>query len=124
MSAGIDQTAWQSLSGFAHVRQSVDVILRTRIGARVMRREFGSELMDLIDRPFSDRVILALYTAVVLAIARWEPRFAVTGCQVTEADETGRIRLDLSGLYYPKGHLGDFTVSSDQSASFTFQKTR
>ena len=97
------------LSGFDHVRQSIGVILTTPIGSRVMRREFGSELFDLIDRPMTDQVILAIYSATVMAIARWEPRYAVTACAITDASAEGGISLQLSGVYYPRGHLGDFT---------------
>jgi phage baseplate assembly protein W len=109
-STGISQETGQPLRDFDHVRQSIDTILRTPIGSRVMRREFGSELFDLIDRPMTDRVILAVYAAIVIAIARWEPRFAVTGCRVFIADESGVISLGIAGTYYPRGHLGDYSV--------------
>lgn len=106
---GFDREAGALLSGFDHVRQSIGVILATPLGSRVMRREFGSELFDLIDRPMTDQVILAIYAAAVMAIARWEPRYAITGCNLTGARADGTLSLELSGSYYPRGHLGDFT---------------
>lgn len=108
-SAGFNRDAGSVLLGFEHVRQSIGVILTTPIGSRVMRREFGSELFDLIDRPMTDQVILAIYSAVVMAIARWEPRFAVLGCKISDATAAGGMIIELSGVYYPRGHLGDFT---------------
>ncbi|WP_029074412.1 GPW/gp25 family protein [Kaistia adipata] len=108
-SSGFGRDAGAVLSGFDHVRQSIGVILTTPIGSRVMRREFGSELFDLIDRPMTDQVILAIYSAAVMAIARWEPRYAVLGCKLTTASASGALSLELSGVYYPRGHLGDFT---------------
>lgn len=108
-SAGFNREVGTPLTGFDHVRQSIAVILTTPIGSRVMRREFGSELFDLIDRPMTDQVILAIYSAAVMAIARWEPRYAVTGCRVTAVDADGAISIEVSGVYYPRGHLGDFT---------------
>lgn len=114
---GFSRTSGSSLSGFEHVGQSIDVILTTPIGSRVMRREFGSELFGLIDRPLTDRVILAIYAAAVIAIARWEPRFAVTGCQLSRADGGGVLELALSGKYYPRGHLGDYSVVEDGSVT-------
>jgi phage baseplate assembly protein W len=108
-SSGFGRDAGAALSGFDHVRQSIGVILTTPIGSRVMRRDFGSELFDLIDRPMTDQVILAIYAAAAMAIARWEPRFAVLGCALTQASPTGTLSLELSGVYYPRGHLGDFT---------------
>lgn len=113
-STGFNRDTGEVLQDFDHVRQSIGVILSTPIGSRVMRREFGSELFDLIDRPMTDRVILAIYAAAVLAIARWEPRYALTGCRITRVGEDGVIGLELNGTYFPRGHLGDFTPSGDQ----------
>lgn len=113
-STGINRWDGQVLRDFDHVRQSIGVILTTPIGSRVMRREFGSELFDLIDRPMTPRVILAVYAAAVLAIARWEPRYAVTGCKLLAADAGGNLSLEFNGTYFPRGHLGDFTPAGDQ----------
>jgi phage baseplate assembly protein W len=112
-STGTNAATGAVLTDFDHVRQSIGKILRTPIGSRVMRREFGSELFDLIDRPLTDRIILAVYAAVAMAIARWEPRFAVTNLFVQRLDETGVVELQLAGIYYPRGHLGDFTPAKD-----------
>lgn len=114
-SAGISRDAGVVLEDFDHVQQSVGVILTTPIGSRVMRREFGSELFDLIDRPMSDRVILAIYAAAVIAIARWEPRYALTGCRLIAAGADGAMTLEFEGTYYPRGHLGDFTPEQPRS---------
>lgn len=109
-SAGFDRRTGRPLTDFDHVRQSIEVILTTPIGSRVMRREFGSEVFDLIDRPMTDQVILAVYSAAVMAIARWEPRYAVTGCRIAGAAANGTLSLELSGVYYPRGHLGDYSA--------------
>jgi phage baseplate assembly protein W len=119
---GVNRDAGSLLSGFDHVKQSIGVILTTPIGSRVMRREFGSELFDLIDRPMTDQVILAVYAAVAMAIAKWEPRFALTRCVLSELNEGGGMRMDLEGVYYPRGHLGDFTAGQETSGSFVFAR--
>lgn len=111
-SVGFNRETGLILTGFAHVEQSIGVILMTPIGSRVMRREFGSELLDLIDRPMTDQVILAVYSACVMAIARWEPRYAVTDVAVKAAGADGTFEIQLSGAYMPRGHLGDFTVEA------------
>lgn len=108
-STGVNGATGTPLRDFEHVQQSIGVILTTPIGSRVMRREFGSELFDLIDRPMTARVILAIYAAAVMAIARWEPRYAVTGIRVLAADGGGNLALEFNGTYFPRGHLGDFT---------------
>lgn len=113
-STGFNRETGALLRDFEHVRQSIGVILTTLIGSRVMRREFGSELFDLIDRPMTARVMLAIYAAAAVAIARWEPRFSVTGLNLLQAGPDGAMNLKVIGTYYPRGHLGDFTPAADK----------
>lgn len=109
-------TSGAVITGWAHVQQSIGKILTTAIGTRVMRREFGSELMGLIDAPMTDRVVLAFYVSIANAIAKWEPRYRLTAVSVTKAEATGVLSIQLTGDYFPRGHLGDFTVSSNKIA--------
>ena len=112
------------LTDWEHVVQSIAIILTTPIGSRVMRRDFGSEIMDLIDKPMTDRVILAVYAATANALMPrtvdgheyGEPRFALTGCQLHLANEAGELELTVYGKYLPFGHLGDFSSAVDQTA--------
>lgn len=106
--AGIRAADGQPLDGWGHVVQSIGKILTTPVNTRVMRREFGSEVPDLIDRPMTPRVILAVYAAVANALDRWEPRYRLTHVQVEETAPEGRLKLILVGTYYPRGHHGDF----------------
>lgn len=97
--ATIDRNTGQQIDGWDEVVQSIAVIITTPIGSRVMRREFGSEVMDLIDRPMTDSVILATYAATAQAIARWETRFELTGVALRQADVDGTVSLELWGTY-------------------------
>ncbi|AXS39267.1 GPW/gp25 family protein [Breoghania sp. L-A4] len=112
-STGVDASAGVTLSGWPHVAQSIATILTTRIGARVMRRDFGSDLMSLVDAPISDRVVLAMFVAAATALNRWEPRFSLDRVAIAAAGAEGGILLVLSGTYFPRGHLGDFNVQED-----------
>lgn len=105
----MDRHTGQPLTGWPAVQQSIAVILTTPIGSRVMRREFGSELMDLIDRPMTSRVILAVYAATAQAIARWEPRFRLQGVRMDGPGPSGTISLALRGEYL--GEMVDTTVT-------------
>lgn len=93
---GIDSTTGKALSGVAHLRQSIGVLLSTPIGSRVMRREFGSRLFDLIDAPMNRETILDIYAAVAEAIERWEPRFRLLEVRATDA-APGHVTLSLTG---------------------------
>lgn len=75
---GMNATSGRTLDGLEHIRQSVRDILTTPIGSRVMRREYGSLLPELIDAPLNDATLLQAYAATVMALIRWEPRIRIT----------------------------------------------
>ena len=63
----------QPLSEIEHIFQSIEMILTTPIGSRVMRRNFGSHLPRILGRPLNESTITAIYAAANEAIATWEP---------------------------------------------------
>jgi len=118
-SVGINRATGRPLADWEHVKQSIAVILTTALGTRVMRRDFGSRLMSLIDAPTNDRVILAAYSAIAEAIERQELRYRLDAVTIAEASADGAITFNLSGTYYPRGHLGDFSEGSARLAEIT-----
>ena len=101
---GMNATTGERLGGLDHLRQSIRDILTTPIGSRVMRREYGSRLFQLIDAPMNRSTLLDLYAATAEALERWEPRIKVESVQATSA-EPGRVELTLTGIYLPDGQL-------------------
>lgn len=99
---GINATTGKRLGGLDHLRQSIRDILTTPIGSRVMRREYGSRLFQLVDAPMNRATLLDLYAATAEALERWEPRFRLTSVQAVSA-APGRVELDLTGEYLPDG---------------------
>lgn len=99
---GINASTGKRLGSLQHLRQSIRDILRTPIGSRVMRREYGSRLFRLIDAPMNRSTLLDVYAATAEALERWEPRFRLDQVQAVAA-EPGRIELDLTGEYLPDG---------------------
>ncbi len=97
---GMNAQAGQSLSGIDHLRQSLRDILTTRVGTRVMRRDYGSQLPELVDRPMNPRLAMDLYAATAEAIQRWEPRLKLTRVRIASAVQ-GQVTLDLVGVYLP-----------------------
>jgi len=112
-SAGLDRRTGKPLTGFDHVVQSVEVILTTLIGSRVMRRTFGAALLRLLGENTSSETIMRATMAIALALELWEPRFAlkqvVIGENSPESLRQGGLRMSLIGEYRPRGHLGDMT---------------
>jgi len=114
-STGVNAVTGAPLSDWDHTQQSIRKILKTPIGARVMRRDFGSELPDLIDAKMTPRNILKLYSSAATAIQKWEPRFRMRFGRITRADVAGALSLEIYGIYFPLGHRGDYSIAEDQS---------
>lgn len=74
----------------------------TPIGSRVMRRDYGSDLPQLIDAPMNLSTLSRIYAATAKAIAKWEPRFKTTKISVSSA-APGQIVFDVTGTYLPDG---------------------
>jgi phage baseplate assembly protein W len=99
---GTDATTGKPLSGIAHLRQSVRDILTTPVGTRVMRRDYGSRLFQLIDAPVNRAGLMEIYAATIGALAKWEPRLRVTKVLASSA-APGSVTLDITGDYLPDG---------------------
>ncbi|MDP2128186.1 MAG: GPW/gp25 family protein [Pseudohongiella sp.] len=96
--SGMNAVTGRHLSGIDHIRQSVRDILTTPIGSRVMRRDYGSLLPELIDQPMNDATRLRLYAASVMAIIRWEPRVQISSVKmIISTAQPGKGEIFLSG---------------------------
>jgi phage baseplate assembly protein W len=71
---GMNDDSGKAILDVDHVRQSIHKILTTPIGTRVMRRNFGSVLPDLIDAPINEHTRLQVLAATATAVVKWEPR--------------------------------------------------
>ena len=92
---GMSATTGKRIDGLEHLRQSVRDILTTPIGSRVMRREYGSRLYELVDRPMNPETMAELRMATVEALARWEPRLRITQIDIA-SDAAGQVQLSIS----------------------------
>lgn len=101
---GINSSTGKSLSGVEHLRQSIRDILTTPIGSRVMRRDYGSRIFELIDAPMNRTTLLDLYAATGEALEKWEPRFKLQQVKAVSATP-GKVELDMVGLYVPEGQV-------------------
>ncbi|MDL1992987.1 GPW/gp25 family protein [Vibrio parahaemolyticus] len=99
---GMDANTGLALSGIDHLKQSVRDILTTPIGSRVMRRDYGSRLFELIDSPTNPETIADIIAATASALKKWESRIEVTRVLVSSA-QPGEIILNIEGKYKPDG---------------------
>ena len=99
---GMDKQTGKALSGIGHLRQSVENILNTMPETLVLRREYGSQFLSLIDAPMNAETMVDFYTAVATALDRWEPR--ITLVQVwAEASQSAEVTLTMEGFYKHNG---------------------
>lgn len=94
---GMNSRTGRTITDSAHLAQSVADILTTPIGSRVMRREYGCQLADLIDWPHNSATRLQAYAATAMALMRWEPRIRLNRVQLSLGDVAGQAILDLEG---------------------------
>lgn len=109
----LDRATFEPIDNFTSALQSVEVILSTRIGSRVMRREFGAGVVELLGRALTAPLLAAFQQLLATAIDMWEPRFRVR--RITVTGSVDEIRAGTAGIglevdYRPRGHLGDFRV--------------
>lgn len=99
----------RSLTGSDHIRQSISDILATPLGSRVMRRDYGSLLPDLIDQPMNNANLLRMYSAAVVAVAQWEPRVKITRVtrRITPA---GQSVLEMEASKFNDGSRAAFEI--------------
>jgi phage baseplate assembly protein W len=99
---GVNAADGKRLGGMDHLRQSLRDILTTPLGTRVMRRDYGSRLYQLVDAPMNRGTVLQLFAATAQAVRKWEPRFKLTKVSVASA-QPGAVELELTGTYLPDG---------------------
>ena len=99
---GLSADNGKRLEDLDHLRQSIQDILTTPIGSRVMRRDYGSRLFELVDRPVGPELNTDIRVAVSEALDRWEPRLRLITVDVGDMTP-GHATLELVGEYLPDG---------------------
>lgn len=79
------------------VEEAIWIILRTDLGERVYRPNFGSRLSELVFAPLNNQTLLLLRLYVEEALEMWEPRIILEEV-VTDPDPV-RGRVDISIIY-------------------------
>ena len=66
-----------SISEIESIQQSIQDIVTTPLGSRIMRRDYGSIIPDLIDQPMSDVLTVKIFSAIYTPVTRWEERISI-----------------------------------------------
>lgn len=78
---------WAMSTGDGNVRESIRIILLTRLGERLMRPAFGSELGTYLFQPNIPTTRRLIQETIERALNAWEPRVLVESIDV-EPDPT------------------------------------
>ena len=81
----------------AVIDRSIELILGTAKGERLMRPDFGSDLQDFLFKPLSDNNKSRMATVVKDALMAWERRIRVLSITVTASPQdpaTALISID------------------------------
>ena len=99
---GLSIDTGKGLGQINHLKQSIRDILTTPIGSRVMRRDYGSRLFEIIDSPTNEDNKTEIYAAVAESLDKWEPRFKLQQTTLVEI-APGRLVLELRGVFLLDG---------------------
>ncbi|EKC2893792.1 GPW/gp25 family protein [Salmonella enterica] len=94
---GMNPNNTGTLSDTDQLWNSVNDILLTPLASRIMRRDYGSLVSDLIDSPQNATTRLQCMSAAVIALTRWEPRIALNKIDIRWL-KGGRAEADLAGI--------------------------
>lgn len=89
------------ISVFSHnIEECIHLILRTKLGERLYRPDFGSRLSELVFAPMNTQTLLLIRLYVEEALEKWEPRIVINEIKTEPDPQRGRV--DIAILYTPK----------------------
>ena len=84
------------VTGEEVIRQSIETILDTDPGERIMRPDFGCGLRRYLMEPNTAATRASMQQDIDAALSRWEPRILVTNVAVTPGEERSLVWIAIS----------------------------
>ena len=97
---GMNRDTGKLIQDRDHLVQSIEMILSTPLGSRVMRPEFGSIVPGLVAAPMTPETDLKIYAGVIDALTKWEPRLLTTQVEIVSRSADGELILRITGDFY------------------------
>ncbi len=94
------QGSFQLSHGTRNLEEAISIILRTRLGERVYRPNFGSRLSELAFEPMNTETLSLIRLYVREAIELWEPRIDLINILTEPDPSTGQVNITI--VYQPK----------------------
>lgn len=118
MRTGIDARTGAVLSGWDHCAQAIGFCLTTRFASLVMQRHLASAVKELQDENADPATIFGLYRGIAEALNDedgGEPGYSLRAIELVEHGRRGRFVFLMSGVYFPRGHLGDYSLREERA---------
>ena len=104
--------AWPDLA--TSVRDAIRIVLSTRPGEQLMRREFGGGLDRLLHSPNTLATRREMRDLVQDALERWEPRILLDSVEAWEVpDDPSQVRVEIGYRLARTGAPGAMNVTVD-----------
>lgn len=84
---GMNALTGRAINNDDHINQSIKDILTTPVGSRVMRRNYGSQLHELVDQPMNEVNSLRIMSAIFSALYRWEQRISLSNIALSTGEK-------------------------------------
>ena len=101
MKSGMSKATGGTITGVAYLRQRLEDVINTPLGALVGRRDFGSRLYEMLDHNIDSSFRMSAYVRLAEAIAN--PANGLDDFKLTEMlfelKDAGHIEITLTGDY-------------------------
>lgn len=91
---GIDGV--EMISDEQDVHSSIEVLMATSVGERIMNPTYGSSLRDLLFEPLNENTRTLFKTELEIAILLFEPRVRLDDIGIQVRNEEGMIMINLN----------------------------
>ncbi len=96
--------------GAEKIRQNIHQLLRTHIGERVMQREYGCSLRQLLHEPNDDALHALIRYQIQTAIVRWAPEIVLQNVSISSRES--QVYVEVSYVF--AGKQNQISVSLDR----------
>ena len=93
------------------IRESLTQIIATKVGERVIEKDFGCDIDLKVFDPLDNVLQQAAQVSIVKAIATWEPRVQITDVKIIPDNQAGKLTIQLSYILRRTGAQDTFQVS-------------
>ena len=80
-------------SGERDVKEAIQIVLRTQLGERMYRPDFGSRLSELAFAPLNTRTLFQIRLYVQEALEMWEPRIDLEEVELDSDPVRGKVDI-------------------------------